>query len=422
MTRLRNRAQVVMKMLFITNYYPPEVRGGYELWCQEVAESLANRGHEMTIVTSGADRTHHAQIGGNPRVYQSLQLEVCGGISNTVARIRRKKQTDKANGATVATIIERARPDVVLHWGMWNVPRSVPALVESLLPDRTAYYFCDYWPTLPCAYEQQLRNPARRPLARFPKRLVARLLLPRLDRGVELQFRHPICVSEAVRRLLVKGGVRVAHARVIHGGTRLHPAVPQMRRGPSLRLLYLGRIVPDKGLHTVVGAIRVLAERAVNVSLDVYGAGDVDYMQGLARTTEEARLSSAIRFRGNIPAADVPALLTKYDALVFPSEWEEPFARTVLEAMAAGLLVIGTLTGGTGDILKHKQTGLTFKAGDAMDLANQIELAAHDPELSYQLALAGKSRVSQHFTLERMVEQIEDSLRSLCSLNLVNSL
>jgi glycogen(starch) synthase len=111
-------------------------------------------------------------------------------------------------------------------------------------------------------------------------------------------------------------------------------------------------------------------------------------------------------------------VLAQYDALIFPSEWQEPFARTVLEAMAAGLVVIGTTTGGTGEILVDEVTGLTFPAGDAQVLARQIQHLYHNPTLRVQLAKIGQQCVIQNFTFSRMVDQIETALKFICTKEL----
>jgi glycosyltransferase involved in cell wall biosynthesis len=111
-----------------------------------------------------------------------------------------------------------------------------------------------------------------------------------------------------------------------------------------------------------------------------------------------------------VARAQAPHVLAEHDVLIFPSEWEEPFARSVLEGMAAGLTVIGSTTGGTGEILVEGQTGLTFTAGDSQELARQIGRLAQDPALRRRLAANGRSIVTRRFTLQRMVDELEAAL------------
>jgi glycosyltransferase involved in cell wall biosynthesis len=178
--------------------------------------------------------------------------------------------------------------------------------------------------------------------------------------------------------------------------------------GASLRLLYLGRLEPIKGVHTVVQAMLRLD---ASVSLDILGAGDPDYTAALQATVAQTGLEGRVHFLGAAKRSEVPEVLAQHDVLLFPSQWNEPFARSVLEGMAAGLVVVGTATGGTGEILVEGETGLRFTAGDDLQLAAQIERLVADPELRRRLALAGRQTVGQYYTLGRMVDELEAELQ-----------
>ena len=91
-------------------------------------------------------------------------------------------------------------------------------------------------------------------------------------------------------------------------------------------------------------------------------------------------------------------------------------ARSVMEAMAAGLLVIGTEVGGQVEMLANGKNSLTFKPEDAEALSNHIVKIRDNPRLRIKLARAGQKLVLEKFTLERMVNEIESFL-----INLVDS-
>jgi glycosyltransferase involved in cell wall biosynthesis len=114
-----------------------------------------------------------------------------------------------------------------------------------------------------------------------------------------------------------------------------------------------------------------------------------------------------------VPRAEVPAWLSRNDVFLFTSIWAEPMARSVMEAMAAGLLVIGSEVGGQIEMMQHGQNALTYPAGDAAALANAIELAFNDPALRARLAHAGQQLVLERFTLQRMVADFEAWLDDL---------
>ena len=418
-----------MRILFVSNLFPPYARGGYEQWCEEVAHLLAARGHQLAVLTSrrGVSQGTAARDGSPPEdgageqplnVQRVLQAEVEGGLAETTWRLlRTAPQIEAENLAATRDLLASFQPDAVLIWGMWNINRSVPQQIERAAGSRVAYYFCDYWPSLPNAYVQRLQEPARHAPLQWFKSVLSRVFLPRLEArsAPPLRLEHPICVSHAVRDILVERGVPVAHAKVIHGGTQVEEFATSPAPAPPeapLRLLYMGRLEPIKGVHTAVQAMQQLGSRAP-VTLDILGGGAAEYVAELQGAVTQGSLQERVRFIGGVPRAQVPSVLAEHDVLLFPSEWEEPFARSVLEAMAAGLVVIGTTTGGTGEILREGETGLTFAAGDAERLAAQISRVVDDPALRERLREAGRRTVRRHYTLERMVDDLERELQSI---------
>ncbi len=245
------------------------------------------------------------------------------------------------------------------------------------------------------------------------KRCLARGFEARAARPLPtLALERPVCVSHALRRELLARGAPVEHARILYGGIDV---TPYARRRPEprepnepLRLVFLGRLVPDKGLHTVLDALaRLPAPVQERLSLDIFGRGDPGYEARLRTQAQQGQVASRVHFHGHIPHHRVPQALAGRHVLVFPSEWPEPFARTVLEAMAAGLAVVGSTAGGTPEILVEGETGLLFPAGDVQALADQLLRLVQDEALRRQIAAQGQRHVFQHFTLTRMVEDFE---------------
>ncbi len=350
-------------------------------------------------------------------MYRLLHNQVEGGLAQTTLRLlRAPRRCQEEDIAHTRRVIDEFHPDAVMIWGMWNIDRSVPQQIEAWMGSHVAYYFCDYWPTLPSAYVQRFQEPARRAQMQYFKSLMGRYFLPRLAQAdpVPLRLENPICVSRAVRDILIGLGAEVEHARIVYGGTSVEQfdGVRQQDATGSnpLRLLYLGRLEPIKGVHTVVDAMQQLDAA---VSLDILGGGDPDYAAALQATVAQAGMEDRVHFLGAVSRADVPTVLAHHDVLLFPSQWHEPFARSVLEAMAAGLVVVGTTTGGTGEILVEGETGLTFEAGRAEHLAAQIRRLVADPELRRRLAQTGRHIVRQHYTLGRMVDELEAELQAV---------
>jgi glycosyltransferase involved in cell wall biosynthesis len=410
----------MLRILFVTNLFPPVAQGGYELWCQEVAHAMHKRGHSVSVLTGRSDENVADREPFS--VHRVLHPEVSGGALQTIKRLLgNRKHVESENINNLRILLEDTQPDVVFVWGMWNIPRSVPAALETYLPRRVLYYFCDYWPSLPNAYIQRWEAPAKHKGMQVLKGLFGKLFLSKLyqEQPPVLRFEHPVCVSRAVRDLLVSKGVAVGHARIIYGGTQVEEfsaAASSYERSVArnLKLLFVGRLVADKGVHTAIEALRHLPPASqCSVILHIYGKGDADYEAHLHTLIHQYQLEDHVSLCGSVPRSAIPELLTRYHALVFPSVWEEPFARTPLEAMAAGMVVLGTTTGGTGEILTDGETGLTFPAENAHVLAQKIQRLLDEPDLSMRLSRNAQERVHQQFTFERMVNEIEELLQGV---------
>jgi glycosyltransferase involved in cell wall biosynthesis len=106
----------------------------------------------------------------------------------------------------------------------------------------------------------------------------------------------------------------------------------------------------------------------------------------------------------------MPDVYRAHDALLFTSEWEEPFALTPLEAMSCGLPVIGTMTGGSRELFRHGENALTYEAGDADQLAERIQLLQRDTEIRRTITENGHLEVRERFAMKPIVDQVEDFL------------
>jgi glycosyltransferase involved in cell wall biosynthesis len=218
-----------------------------------------------------------------------------------------------------------------------------------------------------------------------------------------------------VRNILVDAGLPLENARVIHGGTdveRIGNVIARDFVKRPLNLLYAGQLENHKGVHTAIEAVSLLVEDLGKdqLHLTVVGSGHPKYEAYLRKMAHHKRVDDVITFNGAVPKEKMPAIMQKADVLVFPSIYEEPFARMTQEAMLAGLVVVGTTTGGTKEILIEGENGLTFKAEDAVGLANQLARLVMDTDLCQRLSEAGRATVLENFTLDRMVDEIEKYL------------
>ena len=401
-----------MRILFLSNFFPPARPGGYTQWCHEVAERLAERGHTIGVLTSRYELAKAPTSEQN--IYRLLHLEGDLAYYQPLHFFTSWKKQHRENLVFLEQTVKDFAPDLIFVWGMWALSKALPALAEQLLPGRVVYYLSDYWPSALDMHTTYWQSPARQWPMRLLKRPLRKIALARLGQTSRptLKFEHAICVSARVRELLVEAGLPIQHAHVIHGGTdvqRFSSVRERDYRFGHVKLLYAGQLVRHKGVHTAIEAMaRLVNKRRINqITLTLVGSGHPDYEAVLRDLIERERLHDFVTVHKPVSKDEMPAIFQQFDALVFPSIYEEPLARVTQEAMAAGLVVVGTTTGGTGEILRDGETGLTFAPEDAEGLAEQVNRLIVDPYLFCRLAQAGRQTVLENFTLDKMVNEIE---------------
>jgi glycogen(starch) synthase len=405
-----------MRILFLSNFYPPARPGGYTQWCHEVAERLADRGHTIGVLTSCHEMGKAPA--GEQNIYRLLHLEGDLAYYQPFHFFTRWKKQHRENLVFLEQIVTDFTPDLIFVWGMWALSKALPALAEKLLPGRVVYYLSDYWPSAVDMHTTYWQSPVQRWPMQVPKQVLGRVAMAMLatEGHTDLKLEHVICVSARVRDILVEAGLPLQHARIIYGGTdvdRFRDVQKRDYRSGQLRLLYAGQIVRHKGVHTAIEAMaRLVNNKGMDkITLTLIGSGHPDYEAFLRDLVERDHLQDYVTFHEPVSKEKMTVILQQFDVLIFPSIYEEPLARITQEAMASGLVVIGTTTGGTKEILRDGQTGLTFAPEDADGLAKQITRLKLDPDLCSGLSQAGRQAVLENFTLDKMVKEIDDYLK-----------
>ena len=407
-----------MRLLFLTNLYPPHDLGGYEQQCQEVADGLRLRGHDVAVLTS---RHRVAGVTDTPApamlpVERSLYLLSDLDYYRPLHFFLRARVEERANLLALRRKLDVFRPDLVVVWGMWQLSFQLPRHAEDWCPGRVVYYIASYWPTDADPHRAYWLSPARRQSTELVKAPLRRLALARLHADgypPKLALERVVCVSEYVRTRLMEAGKLPDGGEVMYCGVDSNPfslpsAAAARSEGP-LRLLYFGRLIEDKGCHTAIEAIGILCQMGAGdrVHLTILGTGHPAYEARLRRLAADQRVSQHVSFAGRRSRDEIPKALEDFDVFLFTSIWPEPFGRTIIEAMLAGLVVIGSAVGGSREILQRYDETLLFPPGDANALAQRIAMLAKDPVRRQQLARCGRALATDNFSTDKMVEAME---------------
>lgn len=196
------------------------------------------------------------------------------------------------------------------------------------------------------------------------------------------------------------------------------------------KLLFVGRVSPEKGVHVLIDAFSQVAQQDSEVVLDIIGPhwvaslefiaslGDDDQIRALkpfyngqeylAQLQERLPPASKdrVRFVGPLPNSELPACYRQADLFLFPSVVNEAFGIPIIEALASETPVIASRAGGMVELIDHGKTGLLVPPGDAAALAAAIRSLLHNDALRASMGQLGRQRVIESFSWESTAQSL----------------
>jgi glycosyltransferase involved in cell wall biosynthesis len=151
--------------------------------------------------------------------------------------------------------------------------------------------------------------------------------------------------------------------------------------GLPVKIIFIGRIQPQKGIHLIIEAMRhFLLEQ---VRIDLYGKKeDSDYYK---KCINESLHLKNIIWKGTIPTHKVSETISAYDILCLPSTFSEMSSLVVQEAFSAGVPILASKVYGNMEQVKHNLNGLLFEVNSAEDLKDKIKALVDNPQLLQEL-------------------------------------
>lgn len=405
-----------MRILVISELYPPHYIGGAELSCREHVEGLRGRGHDVSVLTSSWGLERPSSGGGEYRVLHTDPLTLTSrrdgrargavGPARWIARVARPFVLGR-NLAVAREVLARVRPQVAYVWNMRYVSVR-PVLVAQAMGIPIVYRVEDYW----LADLRRALDGERAGLRRRYRAATAGLTT-----CAGLDTRHLLMNSQALRQNYAIAGFDPEGMTLIPTGLPAEYLLPSPGavdapavRGNGVRsLAYVGRLSPEKGLEVAIRALALLTRERVgqDVTLDVIGSGAGAYRRRLASLVERLSLDRRVRFVGKVDHDGMIERYARYDVLLFPSLWAEPFGRSVVEAMARGVPVVATRRGGPAEIIADGETGVLVPPGDAEAMAGAVVRLLTRPALWRGIREAALERVRRDYTLDGTIARVE---------------
>jgi glycosyltransferase involved in cell wall biosynthesis len=226
-----------------------------------------------------------------------------------------------------------------------------------------------------------------------------------------------IALSEFNKSLMISAGVDPDRISVFRHGrvdqTVFHPIRPKPKTN-VLRFLFVGRIVPEKGVHVLLEAADIIINKLqiYNVKFEVVGpavgwdyTGSSDYYESIVSGISARKLDAYFELRPFTEAAELALVYSQSDVLVLPS-LVDAYPSVVAEAMMCGIPVIGTNSGGMSEMIISGENGLLVEPNNSVALADAISVFIREPELTYIMGSAALRYAHKHFSLNGASEEL----------------
>jgi len=349
--------------------------GGYENWICLTAEQLADRGHTVTIAgRPDSEYLRRAKQLGNK--VDIFEISISGDFNPiTIQSLKSYLDANRIDGITVNFNKDLRLGGLAARWT--GRTRVVWRLGLDITKDN----------------------------------FIHRHLTPKLIDGV-------IVPSQALKRQVLRSSyMREDDIEVIYNGTVIKEFQrPDQKAAASLREKYafpessvvavtVGRLVDQKG-HTYLleAAPKIVSEHPM-VRFLWLGNGPLE--QALKARVKELQLESSICFAGMLD--DIDLELAGADLMIHPAI-EEPFSHAILEGMRAGLPIAASRVGGIPEAVDDSKTGILFESRRPDELAEVVKRLLDQRDMMLKLGLAGQERWRRQFTVDRMVDRVEDYL------------
>ena len=399
-----------LRVLAVTLRYPPHVVGGYEQLTEDVVEGLRAGGDQVHVLCGASARLEGVE--GvlpwlEPRIDTDRNLFELSHRGSNRERWALHFHS-RPNARATARALRETGAEVLLYFNLGLASLAPLAAARRAGRPRVGIV-CDLWPTNHWVREWAERG--GKPLRQRALRFAARAWRRRVGLG------RVLAPSAKIAGDLVADGIDPSTVATLPLGLtpeherRGFAAEPAHRRpGEPLVVACTSAFWEGKGLHVLLAAAARAVERGADLRLLLVGDGEPAYTERLHELARAPALEGRVRFTGRVRPAELDPFLRSAHVFVFPSLWNEPFARAPMEAMAYGLAVVGSDAGGTPEQIVDRETGRLVPAGSVEALTEALlELEADEPGRA-ALAAAGRRHADRAFRFDRFLGGVRSAL------------
>jgi glycogen(starch) synthase len=387
-----------MRILILTNLFPPHVLGGYEIACCSTAAGLRARGHDVEVLAGHAPM---ASPNDPPYVHRVLALRGYEpGVPHTKelvdALIYERAASQYANTATVLNHLRRFRPDIVYVWYILGVGGL--ALLDLLEQVGVPWVMH----LMDCVPEHLLGGLVPSVAALFARE----------NSAIFTHARVIAMSQQIISEIAERSGIQFdILPEIVPGWVDAERLGQRIRYSESSRLRFVtaGSLGLHKGTDLIIEACaELVADGHTDFSVDIFCLSVPE--PWVAMATQHG-VAGHIKWRNSVTQGELFALLPTYDAFLFPTQSREPFGFAPLEAAACGLVPIITRNAGVAErlvdglhTLKIDRTSRSLAAAMRQLLTSEKDVAA--------IGTRAARLVRTDLSMSRCLDDIERVLRN----------
>ena len=390
-----------MRIAFVSQEYPPETaKGGLATQTYLKAHGMAARGHEVHVISQTAGPTLVHRVDGDvhvirtPGFYSRMMIwtEAAGWL------------TYSAEVAAVLAELHAESPLDLIDFPEWAAEgyvhllnqadgNRIPSVIHLHGP-LVMFSRAIGWPEIDSEYY--------RVGAEMEKTCL---------RLADAVFSSSKCAIEWCRQYY---GLTCADVPVIHTGVDTSLFSPkEVPKATRLTVVFVGRIVRNKGVETLLAACCQVAHDFPDLRLRMLGNGEPDLLAELRKTATACGCSDLLELYGFVASEELPEQLSRAHVFAAPSIYESGPGFVYLEAMACGLPVIGCEGSGVSEVIAHGETGVLVPPGDVDALGDAIRDLLRDAKKRDILGHAAREFVVTHAERESCLDRMEAFYREV---------
>jgi glycosyltransferase involved in cell wall biosynthesis len=420
----------MMKVLLISEYFPPKIFGGGEISAWLLAKNLAKEEIDVSILTSHFSGLKKFEVKDGVKIHRRLKTgKDPYSFRENVKRaflfpLTTKKELiklDKEENFNVihcmninsiigtSKVKEKIKKPIIAHINSLSLFCPTGTLLKG---KKICNEKCSLMKFLECflRYGKISKVKKKRYLRYNPIFILYVYFRFKQRKNSLKKMDFFIAISNFMKNLLRNEGISKERIAVVPNPVELKEFFNlQSKKHKIPKILFLGAYETFKGPQILLEALKDLKDE--KFKCDFYGSGSLK--ERLERMVKNFKVEDKVKINNPVEYSEIPGLYEQHDLIVFPSLWPEPFGRIAIEAMAAGKPIIASKIGGIVDIIENGKNGFLTKPGDYKELRKNLEKLIKNKKLRKKIGKEGRKSVREKYAVNIISKKMNNIYKKI---------